>query len=204
VRIDHFSEGTIAKRRQASLSQHTPTVTPRGPKRDSFEEQREKSVQGQAHTKRDSPQQLPQAVRIDPFSEGTIVKRRQASLSQHTPTVTPRGPKRDSFEEQREKSVQGQAHSKRDSSAQPECSRSQQVPADLVETEVVHADLVVADESEVSKIRKHYEALHRMELAEAEIALLSGEQLANLKKQQQKDLMAVLELLPKTVGICRC
>jgi UV DNA damage repair endonuclease len=73
-----------------------------------------------------------------------------------------------------------------------------------VETEVVHADLVVADESEVSKIRKHYEALHRMELAEAEIALLSGEQLANLKKQQQKDLMAVLELLPKTVGICRC
>ena len=35
--------------------------------------------------------------------------------------------------------------------------RSQQVPADLVETEVVHADLVVADESEVSKIRKHYE-----------------------------------------------
>ena len=123
VRIDHFSEGTIAKRRQASLSQHTPTVTPRGPKRDSFEEQREKSVQGQAHTKRDSPQQLPQAVRIDPFSEGTIVKRRQASLSQHTPTVTPRGPKRDSFEEQREKSVQGQAHSKRDSSAQPECSR---------------------------------------------------------------------------------
>jgi hypothetical protein len=96
----------------------------------------------------------------------------------------------------REKTI-GETQELSGHAALPDCPRLEQVLTDVAEVEDV-------DKLEASKVMQHFQALHAMELAEAEMVQLSDDQMIKLKEDQQKEVEAISEWFKEAAMYWKC